>query len=68
MKWRKEKGDIWKAEAGPYHLKVDPKGDGRWNWSVVDGDKPNPEAAGVRMNVNGAKSAAEALVARSGRT
>ena len=67
MKWRKTTGsDVWTAQAGPYAIKVEPKGDGRWSWSIISGDKPNPEATGVRPSLGGAKTACEAFVNRSG--
>jgi len=67
MKWRKNTGsDLWTTSAGPYTVKVEPKGDGRWNWTIINGDKPNPEATGVRPSLGAAKTAVELYVKRSG--
>lgn len=67
MKWRKNTGsDVWIMHAGPYVVTIAPKGDGRWNWTIVNGDKPNPEATGVRPSLGGAKTACELFVKRSG--
>ena len=66
MKWSKNTGDVWTTDAGPYRVTIDPKGDGRWNWTIVNSGKPNPEATGVRPSLGAAKSACELYVKRSG--
>lgn len=67
MKWRKTTGsDLWTAHAGPYVVKIEPKGDGRWSWTITSGDKPNPEATGIRPSLGAAKTACELFVNRSG--
>ena len=67
MKWRKNPMDVWTMSIGPYAITVEPKGDGRWTWTILNGGKPNPEATGVRPSLGGAKTAVEQFVARSGR-
>jgi hypothetical protein len=64
---------LWvKADAGfsariePFVLKVDPKGDGRWNWQVLKNATRNPVATGVASSLGAAKTACEQFVKRSG--
>ena len=67
MKWLKNTGDVWTMlHVGPYLVTIEPKGDGRWNWTIVNGGKPNPEATGVRSSLGAAKTACEHYVKRSG--
>ncbi|WP_146652453.1 hypothetical protein [Labilithrix luteola] len=66
MKWTKGAGDIWTARVGPFGLKVQPKGDGRWIWLVTKADAANPEATGVGSSLGAAKTATEQYVRRSG--
>lgn len=54
------------ASAGPFLLKVQPQGDGRWSWSVFKDDTPNPEATGLARSLNGAKAVIEQYVKRTG--
>lgn len=65
--WKKSERDVLTAEVGPFSVKVQPKGDGRWTWEVRDRDKPNPMATGVGASLGAAKTAAEQFVVRSGR-
>lgn len=64
--WRKVTGDRWSAVQGPFTLRVEPKGDGRWNWNICRGETPNPEASGVATSLGAAKTATENFVKRSG--
>jgi hypothetical protein len=66
MKWSKAAGDVWSCSAGPFTMKVAPKGDGRWNWHVFTGGSTNPTATGIRPSLGAAKTAAEQFVGRSG--
>jgi hypothetical protein len=66
MKWRKNHSDVWSAQVGPYAIKIEPKGDGRYAWTITNGGKPNPEATGVRPSLGAAKTACEQFVNRSG--
>lgn len=65
--WKKEKkGEVSTAQAGPFLIKVQPKGDGRWVWTIWSGDTPNPQATGLAMSFGAARGAAENYVNRSG--
>lgn len=66
MKWSKAEGDVWTTRAGPFSLKVAPKGDGRWNWHVFSGEQTNPTATGVARSLGAGKTTAENFVKRSG--
>ena len=66
MKWTKEAGDRWTARVGPFLLKVEPKGDGRWNWQVFRDPAPNPTATGIAASRGAARTATEQFVKRSG--
>ena len=66
IKWKKNPGDLMTANAGPFTLKVQPQGDGRWSWSVFKEDTPNPTATGIAGTLNGAKTVIEQYVARTG--
>ena len=50
--WSKKPGDVWSAATGPFVVKVQPKGDGRWSWQIF---------------VVAAKTVTEQFVMRSGR-
>ncbi len=67
MKWRKTTGkDLWTVQAGPYLVTIEATGDGRFKWSIISGDKPNPEATGVGNSLGAAKNSCENFVKRSG--
>lgn len=66
MQWRQHPNDTWITRAGPYVVTIKKTGDGRFGWSIVSGDKPNPEATGVRTSLGAAKTACENFVKRSG--
>ena len=66
MKWTKEPGDRWTARVEPFLLKVEPKGDGRWNWQVIKEPSPNPAATGIASSLGAARTATEQYVKRSG--
>ena len=66
MKWTKEPGDRWTARVEPFLLKVEPKGDGRWNWQVFKEPSPNPAATGIAASLGAARTATEQYVKRSG--
>jgi hypothetical protein len=68
IQWtRKQPGEIWSGTAGPFLLKVEPKGDGRWTWHVFTDNAQNPTATGVASSLGGAKNVIEQFVKRSGR-
>jgi len=66
MNWSKDPKDVWTSKAGPFALKVSPKGDGRWNWQVLKDGIANPVATGVASSLGAAKTAPEQFVKRSG--
>ena len=66
MNWTKGPKDLWSCQAGPFALKVSPKGDGRWNWQVFKEGIPNATATGVASSLGAAKTATEQFVKRSG--
>jgi hypothetical protein len=65
IRWTKAADGVV-AHAGPFVMKVAPKGDGRWNWSILRGDAVNPTASGIASSAGAAKTAAENFVNRSG--
>ena len=58
--------DDWSATVGPLSVKIQPKGDGRYNWQVFKGDALNPMATGVANSLGAAKTVVEQFVNRSG--
>jgi hypothetical protein len=64
--WTKKPVDEWSASAGPLSVKIQPKGDGRWNWQVFKGEQLNPMASGVANSLGAAKTVVEQFVNRSG--
>jgi hypothetical protein len=65
MKWSKA-GEVSTARVGPFVVKVQPKGDGRWVWTVWNGDNPNAAATGLAQSSGAARAASENYVNRSG--
>lgn len=65
IRWTKT-GEGSTAHAGPFVMKLLPKGDGRWTWTVWKGETPNPAATGVASSQGAARTAAENYVNRSG--
>jgi hypothetical protein len=59
-------GDVWTATVGPLSVKVEPKGDGRWAWSIHASGAPNPTATGIASSASAAKNVVEQYVLRSG--
>lgn len=66
MDWTKAPKDHWSCQAGPFSLKVGPKGDGRWNWQVFKEGTANAVASGVAASLGAAKTATEQFAKRSG--
>jgi hypothetical protein len=70
IKWIKagsvKAGEVKVASAGPFTMKVEPTGDGRFTWGIWSGDTPNPAATGVASSFGAARAAAENYVNRSG--
>jgi len=67
MTWKKSPaGDVWTARAGPFSLKVQPKGDGRWTWEILKDEARDATATGIARSFGAAKSVAEQFVNRSG--
>jgi hypothetical protein len=64
--WTKQE-QAWRGTAGPFLVKVSPKGDGRWNWAVFVDGASNPAATGVAASAGAAKTTGEQYVKRSGR-
>lgn len=67
IKWTKA-GEVSTARVGPLVMKVQPKGDGRWMWSIWSGDTPSPAATGVASSFGAARAAADNYASRSGHT
>lgn len=65
LQWTKTHSD-WSTKGGPLSAKIQPKGDGRWNWQILRDDQPNPMAAGVANSLGAAKNVVEQFVNRSG--
>ena len=65
IQWTKA-GDESTARAGPFVMKLAPKGDGRWVWTVWRGDTASPAATGVASSAGAARTTAENYVNRSG--
>lgn len=65
IRWTKA-GDGLTATAGPFVMKVEPKGDGRWNWTIFKGEAVGSTASGIASSAGAAKTAAENFVNRSG--
>jgi hypothetical protein len=57
---------VWTARVGPLSVRIEPKGDGRWNWSIHTGNTPNPTATGIASSLAAAKNVVEQYVLRSG--
>ena len=66
MNWSKSKTGGFRATEGPFAVSVEPKGDGRWNWEVIQGTARSPLATGIGASAGAAKTAAEQFVKRSG--
>ena len=67
FKWTKNAGDTFGATAGPFALKIEPTGDGRFNWTIHSGGTRDPMARGVATSLGAAKRVAEQFVMRSGK-
>lgn len=66
MDWTKAPKDLFHCKAGPFVLKVEPKGDGRWNWQVFKDGTVNAVATGIGASLGAARTAAEQFARRSG--
>jgi hypothetical protein len=67
MKWTKDgAGWICRVAEGVFTMKVQPKGDGRWNWEVYPQGKDRTIAGGVVSSLGAAKTISENFVNRSG--
>ncbi|MGZ3419500.1 MAG: hypothetical protein ACXWUG_23010, partial [Polyangiales bacterium] len=66
IQWTKAATGAMSGRIEPFTLKVDPKGDGRWNWQVLKDETRNPVATGVASSLGAAKTAVEQFVKRSG--
>ena len=69
MRWKKD-GTGWICLAGPdavFTMKVQPKGDGRWTWTVWAKGGESPLATGVGNSLGGAKMVSENFATRSGK-
>jgi hypothetical protein len=65
IQWTKKPPDAWSAVVGPFVVKIEPKGDGRWSWRVFKGAQANPMAAGIARSLGAAKAVVEHFVNRS---
>ena len=59
-------GDVWTSVVGPLSVRLEPRGDGRWAWSIHTGATPNPTATGLASSLAAAKNVVEQYVKRSG--
>lgn len=66
MTWTKTKTGGFSASEGPFAVSVEPKGDGRWSWQIIQGSARSPSASGIGSSAGAAKTAAEQYVKRSG--
>lgn len=66
MEWKKGASNEWSCQAGPFALKVAPKGDGRFNWQVFKEGTANAVASGVASSLGAARTATEQFAKRSG--
>jgi hypothetical protein len=69
MKWTKD-GSGWRCVVPPdavFTLKVQPKGDGRWNWEVLPQGSDRTVAGGIVSSLGGAKTISENFARRSGK-
>ena len=66
LQWTKDAKDVLTAHAGPFTVKITPKGDGRFGWQIFTGDAHNPTATGVGASLGAAKTTTEQFVKRSG--
>jgi hypothetical protein len=67
LNWKKSEMDQWIYRAPPdarFTLKIAPKGDGRWAWSVFAGTADGPMATGLANSLGAAKNTAEQLLKR----
>jgi hypothetical protein len=64
--WTKGQTGAFDARMEPFTMKVDPKGDGRWNWQVLKDATRHPVATGIASSAGAAKTACEQFVKRSG--
>ena len=62
IQWKTNAGDLLTAQVGPFSLKVQPQGDGRWAWEIHSGDTPNPAATGIARSLGAAKNVTEQFV------
>jgi hypothetical protein len=66
MDWSKGPDGAASCTAGPFSLKITPKGDGRWNWQVFREGIANAVASGVAASLGAARTATEQFAKRSG--
>ncbi len=66
LQWTKDAKDVLTAKAGPFTVKITPKGDGRFGWQIFSGEALNPTATGVSNSLGAAKTTTEQFVKRSG--
>ena len=65
LKWKKDPAGIVSAKLGPLAIRIEPKGDGRFAWQVVNGEARNPMASGVASSLGAAKTVTEQFARRS---
>ena len=66
LQFTKDPKDVLTATAGPFVVKITPKGDGRFGWQIFTGDAHNPTATGIANSLGAAKTTTEQFVKRSG--
>lgn len=67
INWKKGAGESLTAQVGPFLVKVQPQGDGRWAWEITLGETPNPAATGIARSLGAAKNVTEQYLKRTGR-
>jgi hypothetical protein len=66
--WSKKKTpDALEGSAGPFVVKLNRKGDGRWDWKIWADGAENPLAAGTSPTEGAAKTKCDQFIGRSGR-
>jgi hypothetical protein len=67
VNWSKGTKEAVDGAVGPFVVRLNRKGDGRWDWKIFADGAENPLAAGVSPTVGAAKTKCEQFVTRSGR-
>ena len=64
-KWTKDPAGIVSCKLGPLAIRIEPKGDGRFAWQIINGEARNPMASGVAASLGAAKTVTVQFAERS---